>query len=96
MIATSTWVLIAIQTCVFTAFSLVPQNALIRRFCLIHLKNSLTCQRDFVQPGDRQCRDREVVRQEHEPALGFGIVVCHAPQGIGMQLRRLDPASAMV
>ena len=35
----------AIQICVFTAFSLVPRNALMRRCCLIHLKNSSTCQR---------------------------------------------------
>jgi transcriptional regulator GlxA family with amidase domain len=33
----------AIQICVFTAFSLVPRNALMRKCCLIHLKNSSTC-----------------------------------------------------
>lgn len=33
------------HTCVFTAFSLVPRNFLMRRCCLIHLKNSSTCQR---------------------------------------------------
>src|SRR5450759_4300736 len=30
----------AIQICVFTAFGVVPKNALMRRCCLIHLKNS--------------------------------------------------------
>ena len=35
----------AIQICVFTAFSLVPRNALMRKCCLIHLKNNSTCQR---------------------------------------------------
>jgi adenosylhomocysteinase len=33
------------QICVFTAFSLVPRKRLMRRCCLIHLKNSSTCQR---------------------------------------------------
>ncbi len=51
MIATSTQVLIAIQARVFTAFSLVLKNALIRRFCLIPLKNSSTCQRDLYHPA---------------------------------------------
>ena len=31
--------------CVFTAFSLVPKNTLMRKCCLIHLKNNSTCQR---------------------------------------------------
>src|SRR3546814_18946304 len=35
----------AIQTCVFTALAEVPKNALMRRCCLIHLKNNSTCQR---------------------------------------------------
>lgn len=35
----------AIQICVFTAFSLVPKNTLMRKCCLIHLKNNSTCQR---------------------------------------------------
>ena len=35
----------ATQICVFTAFSLVAINRLIRRCCLIHLKNNSTCQR---------------------------------------------------
>ena len=43
----------------------------------------------LVQPGDRERRDREVVGQEDEPSVGFGIVVRHASQGIGMQTRRL-------
>ncbi len=33
------------QTCDLTAFSLVPRNRLIRRCCLIHLKNSSTIHR---------------------------------------------------
>ncbi len=35
----------AIQIWVFTALVLLPTKALMRRFCLIHLKNSSTCQR---------------------------------------------------
>ena len=31
---------------VFTAFCEVPKNRLIRRCCLIHLKNNSTCHRD--------------------------------------------------
>ena len=34
-----------IHICVLTAFSLVPKKALMRRCCLIHLKNSSTCHR---------------------------------------------------
>lgn len=45
MMAISTWVATAIHICVFTAFSLVSKKALMRRCCLIHLKNSSTCQR---------------------------------------------------
>src|ERR1035438_10548094 len=37
--------LTAIQICVFTAFSLVPRKRLMRKCCLIHLKNNSTCQR---------------------------------------------------
>ena len=33
------------HTCVFTAFSLLPMKCLMRKCCLIHLKNSSTCQR---------------------------------------------------
>ena len=43
--AISTQVAAAYQTCVFTAFSLVPTNCLMRRCCLIHLKNGSPCQR---------------------------------------------------
>src|SRR5665647_2309486 len=43
--AISTYVATAHQICVFTAFSLVPRKRLMRRCCLIHLKNSSTCQR---------------------------------------------------
>ena len=35
----------AIHICVLTVFSLVPKNTLIRKCCLIHLKNNSTCQR---------------------------------------------------
>ena len=35
----------AIQIWVLTALAEVPMNRLIRRCCLIHLKNSSTCQR---------------------------------------------------
>ena len=43
--ATSTYTDTAIQIWLLTAFSEVPKNDLIRRCCLIHLKNSSTCQR---------------------------------------------------
>ena len=45
IMAIRTYVDTAHQICVFTAFSLVPRNRLIRRCCLIHLKNNSTCQR---------------------------------------------------
>ena len=44
-IATSTYTAMAILTCVLTAFCEVPKKALMRRCCLIHLKNNSTCQR---------------------------------------------------
>lgn len=34
-----------IQICVFRAFALVPKNTLMRKCCLIHLKENSTCQR---------------------------------------------------
>ena len=49
--ATSTYVLIAIQVWVLTAFSEVPKNPLICRWCLIHLKNNSTCQRHLYNCG---------------------------------------------
>lgn len=42
--ATSTYTDTAVQIWAFTAFSEVPKNFLMRRCCLIHLKNSSTCQ----------------------------------------------------
>ena len=45
MIATSTYTETAFHIWVFTAFSEVLKNDLIRRCCLIHLKNSSTCHR---------------------------------------------------
>ena len=38
---------IAVQTCVITALRDVPTKLFTFRFCLIHLKNSSTCQRDL-------------------------------------------------
>ncbi len=43
--ATGTQTDTVIQTCVLTAFSDVPKKRLIQSCCLIHLKNSSTCQR---------------------------------------------------
>jgi len=43
--ATRTYPQTAIHSCVLTALSDVPKNALMRRFCLIHLKNNSICQR---------------------------------------------------
>ena len=43
--AIRTYVPMAIQICVFTAFSLVPKNFVMRRCCLIHLKNNFSYQR---------------------------------------------------
>ncbi len=42
MMATGTYTETATHVCVFTAFSVVPKNDLIRRCCLIHSKNSST------------------------------------------------------
>ena len=44
--ATKTYTASAIQIWVFTAFSEVPKKRLMRRCCLIHLKNSSTYQRE--------------------------------------------------
>jgi len=46
MMTTNTYTETAIQIWVFTAFSEVPKNRLMRRCCLIHLKNNSTCHRD--------------------------------------------------
>ena len=43
--ATSTYTETAVQICALTAFSEVPKNFLMRKCCLIHLKNNSTCQR---------------------------------------------------
>jgi hypothetical protein len=68
----------AIPICVFTAFSEVPKNALIRRCCLIHLKKSSTCQRQRYQIGDAQSGQSELVGQEYEPLVGLRIDVLDA------------------
>ncbi len=41
----------ATQICVFTAFFLAPTNFLMRKCCLIHLKNNSTCQRLLGRRG---------------------------------------------
>jgi len=43
--AINRYVDMAIKICVFTTFSLVPKKTLMRKCCLIHLKNNSTCQR---------------------------------------------------
>ena len=43
----------------------------------------------FVQLRDGQRGEREVVRQEHKPALLFGVVKGDAAQWIGVRLGRL-------
>ena len=43
----------------------------------------------LVEPGDRERWEGEVVRQEHEAALVFGIVEDDAAERIGIQPRRL-------
>lgn len=57
----------AIQICVFTAFSEVPKNALIRR-----------CQRQRYKVGDAQCGQGELIGQEYEALVGFRIDVLDA------------------
>ena len=37
----------ALQSCVITAMHVVPTKLFTFRFCLIHLKNNSTCQRDL-------------------------------------------------
>jgi hypothetical protein len=67
----------AIQICVFTAFSEVPKNALMRRCCLIHLKKSYL-PTATIQVGDAQSRQGELVGQEYEPLAGLRIDVLDA------------------
>jgi hypothetical protein len=43
-----------IQICDLTAFSEVPEKRLMRRCCLIRLKNSSTCQRPLGKGAPRQ------------------------------------------
>ena len=44
----------------------------------------------LVDLGDRQRRQREVVRQEPEPLAGGAIEIVHAPQRIGIDLGGLE------
>ena len=52
---TNTKLINAIHICVFTAFSLLPKNFLIFKFCFIHLKNNSAKLRTDVSPGS-ECR----------------------------------------
>src|SRR5258708_35529459 len=42
----------------------------------------------FVQLGDGECWEREVVRQEHQPSFVFGVVERHTTQRIRIESRR--------
>ena len=71
------------QICVFTAFSLVPKNRLMRRCCLIHLKNSSTCQRLLYRARSSRPAER-VVGQEDQRLARLGILETDAPQMLGV------------
>src|ERR1019366_4972243 len=62
----------AIQIWVFTAFSFSPKNFLMRRCCLIHLKNNSTCQRHLL--CDDQGGKLEIVGEEAEALVRFLVV----------------------
>jgi hypothetical protein len=64
----------AIQICVFTALSLVPGEALIRRCRLIHLKR-VYLPVALVDLSDYECGKCRVVSQEIEAVVGFWINV---------------------
>ena len=81
--------LMAIQIWVFTAFSEVPKNALIRRCCLIHLKNSSNLPAAFVELRDGQGWEDEIVGEEYESLLCLGVEVADAAKGIGVVFRGL-------
>ena len=71
---------IAVQTCVITALRDVPTKLFTFRFCLIHLKNSSTCQRGLVNVRNGLRRQMEVRRQKHVVLPRLPIVVPDAPQ----------------
>src|SRR6516165_9035417 len=80
----------AIQIWVFTAFSEVPKNALMRRCCLIHLKNNSTCQRRFVKFGDGEGVGGEIVGEEHQPLTGLRIIELDPAQRTVETLARIE------
>jgi hypothetical protein len=59
------------------------------RCCLIHLKNSSTCQRLLIQRTDTQGRNAEVIGQERQGLLGLRVFVSHSAQLSGVSLRGL-------
>ncbi len=75
------------QICVFTAFSLVARNRLIRRCCLIHLKNN-------IAPG-RQFRVAKFFGINF-PILTFDVAKLTPSWGYVFDARWLDPYESVV
>ncbi len=88
-IATSTETETAISICVLTAFSVVPKNALIRRCCLIHLKNNSSAS-ETVELGDGEGGQREVVGEKDQSLAGLGILQPDTSQRRGEALVRVE------
>src|SRR5882672_1481349 len=80
----------AIQICVFTAFSEVPKNALIRRCCLIHLKKSSRI-RSSTYSRIHPCSHRggQVYRVDSSP--GSRNLATHIKGAAVMQVMEDDP-----
>gem|GEM_PF-6559798 len=49
---------------IIKAFSDVPTNVLIRRFCFIALKNSSICHRSIINGGDCCCTKCHMIGQK--------------------------------
>ena len=79
----------AIQTCVLTAFRRCQRTSLIRRFCLIHLKNNSTCQRHLYSFAMVKRVEDEVVGEENQALARFGIDILDPAQRNRIFARRL-------
>jgi hypothetical protein len=85
--ATSTYTEAAVQICALTAFSEVLKNFLMRRYCLIHVKNNSTCQRALYKAQIVAAGGTKQLGQEDERLAGLGILEADAPQTDGVALR---------
>ena len=78
--AIRTYTEIAIQICVFTAFSDVPYNALIRKCCFIHLKDSSICHLLLYRPEITLAESSKNVCQKHKRFACFKIGILDSPE----------------